>query len=169
MDLLTFVRDISTKIIVAIITFILGALVTKVPSSLDKYRLRRFFGDDFFSDKFKIVYGFFERTDDETKRNVAIYEKIYSDRTKYEVSPSRYWITTPDSVRGVAYFVQEFGVYRKKPFIICSDKEALSHLHEDSSVCIGGPIGNELSKLALDQEGNKSLKFALPPEKRGYA
>ena len=166
MDVTSFINEVSTQLVVAIITFVFGFLISKIPGSLDKYRLRRLLGPDIFSDKFRIVYGMLSRVPDTSLAGVSVYEKFHSNGTRFSLTPPRY-VITPDVVRGLSYFLQEFSRHRKKPFLICTDTEALSHLHDETLFSVGGPLANELSDVILKDENNTFVKFAILQAKPG--
>lgn len=156
-----FVIDIFSQLVVAAITFVLGLAISKIPRSWDNYRLRQLFGEDFFTENFKVVYGVFTRVPQlEKKKPVAAYQKVYSNQTTKELrAPFR--ITTEATLRGLSYFLQEFSKYRKKPFEIRLDEEVLSS-HNSTFMCMGGPLSNEITDLALQDNNNKFLKFVVP-------
>jgi hypothetical protein len=160
MNIVDLLREIAVNGIVAVITFILGLIASKIPMSFTKYRLREFFGNDILTDRFKIVYGMFARIYDRyhpTGKLAPTHQKIYSDNTTFKLlGPS--FILSQDTVRGQSYFLQEFAKYRKHPFGVCTDEEALN-FHNNSFLCIGGPIANEITDIALKEPSNNFYRF----------
>jgi hypothetical protein len=127
----------------------------------DVVELRKFFGNDILTDKFKIVHGTFTRIPYKSQNEAKpIYQKIYGDQTKYEMLPPD-TITTLNTVHALSYFLQEFSKYRERPFTICADSEALSMYHNNTFLSISGPLSNEFTDVALREMGNKFLRFII--------
>jgi hypothetical protein len=129
--------------------------------SKEVVELRKFFGDDILTDKFKIVHGTFTRIPFESQNEAKpIYQKIYRDQTKFQLLPPD-TITTLNTVHALSYFLQEFSKYREQPFTICADNEALSMYHNNTFLSISGPLSNEFTDVALKEMRNKFLTFII--------
>jgi hypothetical protein len=133
----------------------------------DIVELRKFFGNDILTDKFRIVHGTFTRIPYESQDEAKpIYQKIYRNQTKYQMLPPD-TITTLNTVHSLSYFLQEFSKYREQPFTICTDSDALSMYHNNSFLSISGPLSNEFTDVALKETCNKFLRFTIAQEARG--
>lgn len=158
---MNFLIDISTEMIAGTIIFILGFIGAKLPHSVDKYKLRKFFGDALFKNDCSIVYGMLTKIPDENiELKKPLYEKKYHDGKGWKV-PLFSTVTSDGLFQSHSYIVQSLASFRKKSFVILTDKEALKNLNS-TFICLGGSIINELTQWAINEKSNEFLKFSIP-------
>ncbi len=162
MNLIELLQSIYLELIVSAIVFILGYIVSSIPGSINKYRLQQFFGDGTLKNKLRVVYGAYTKIpNNETSQPIMpAYRKKYKNAKTYEIAgPSI--ITTPAALNASSYLLQEFGKYLKTPIRLSTDEEAIA-INDNTFICIGGPITNEVSDIAINDSNNKFLRFSIP-------
>lgn len=154
MKIVEIILSLSIEIIGALLIFLLGILFGRVPNSIKKYKLKRFFGPAIFDDNFQIVYGVFQKS---RELKELLFEKVYHNDQIYK--PSADYKLVPDgTIRSYAYIINELAKYRKRPVGICSDGIAYENL-DKSFLTIGGPLVNELTDIVIKEESNIFFKF----------
>lgn len=168
MKAIDILLNISTEIVAALLIFLLGLLGSKIPRSIIKYKMRKFFGNSFFGDGCKIVYGNISllrslerdlKSSEKRKQNIF---KVYHDKRIRKVPVMEKFITS-EIMRSHSYLIQGFSKFRKKTFEILTDYEAIKNL-DNTYICIGGPIVNEISEWALNERANNFVNFSIPED-----
>lgn len=160
-----YFADIFVNLIAAFVIFVLGFISSKIPRSVERYQLKKFFGNALLTDDFKLVYGVLTRIisesgePDDLKRR---YKKEYHDGRVREFPLIRK-IITDELVRSQSYLIQELAKFRRTPVIICTDDDAFKNLNS-SFLCLGGPIPNEMTEWAINEKGNHFLEFSIPDD-----
>jgi len=160
--------NISTELIAAAVTLILGIVASKMPRSIDKHRLQKFFGNAILlKEDFKIVYGTLSRlpSEDYASENAQIkwqYQKTYHDGRSIKLRAIRN-IITGEVVRSFSYIFHELAKFVNKPVTICTDEDAFKNLN-NTFITFGGPVVNEITEWAINEKTNKFLKFLYPED-----
>lgn len=159
-----FIASVSAELIVAVIIFILGIVVSKAPFYLRKRKFRAFFGDSVISNKFKLVYGMLSQDppseESEARENWFIKE-FYDGTTKKFRATIK--MITNEVVYSSSYIIQELANYLNQTAVYSTDIDAFKNLNE-TFFSVGGPAVNEITKWALDEESNKYFVFSMPED-----
>ena len=156
MRIIELLMSLSIEIIGALIVFLLGFLVSKAPKSIEKYKLKKFFGSSVLSNDFQIIYGTVQRRKARSKQ--IIYEKKYHDGTVYK-SGGTYKIIADGTLRAYSYISHELAKFRKNQIEFFTDEIAYKHFN-NTFIVIGGPLVNELTNIAMNEKSNIFFKFA---------
>jgi hypothetical protein len=161
MDLINILMDVSTELIAGLIIFVLGFVGARIPYSIERYRLRKFFGNAIIKDDCSIIYGALTRIPSvEGKSAERLYEKKYHDGEMRRI-PLFHKIVSDELLRSHAYLVQGLARFRNRPFPLLADEEAFENLNR-TFICLGGPITNDLTAWAISEPSNCFLKFSIP-------
>lgn len=161
MNVIDFITSIFGDLISTLVILILGAVASRIPRSIQRRRLRKFFGNAVHNNDFKIVYGMVTRSQsDASAEKNRILQKTYHDGKTVKVKLGREVITR-EVVRASSYILQELARFRAQPVTIAPDSEVYEDLH-NTFITIGGPVINEITYQALNAETNRFLKFSEP-------
>jgi hypothetical protein len=140
------------------IYFFLGLLWPKF-RILAKPILRLFFGKGAFSDKLKIAHGtIFDSRLLEQDFIGARFVKRYRDGRVIGISGSYGNMMGESEIRASSYILSAISQYRSNPIQVISDQVAIKNL-DATYICLGSPSSNEITELAMKEEGNKFFEF----------
>jgi hypothetical protein len=151
-------ENISAELIAASIAFVLGGLGSRIPRSVDRHRFGGFWGEPMLANDFRVVYGMMSQSPPGEQR----FQKKHHDGRITEFQATRQ-IITQEVIRACSYILQETAKFVNKPVTICTDEDTFNDL-DSTFIAIGGPVVNEITERALNEESNKFLQFSIPDD-----
>lgn len=139
--------------------FLVGLFLPKIPKSIRKYKLRKFWGNGVLGQEFVIAYGALKVSRHHEQDSGRFwYHKIYSDGSLLSITGPRRYIVSDCEVRSSSYIINTLSTYRKEAVPVQDDAAAFPYLNR-TFVAFGSPSSNEISRLILKESENKFLEF----------
>lgn len=153
--------SISTEVIAAIVLLIFGAISSKIPRSIEKHKLRKFFGDDFFGTNLKVVHGHFSLIDADAPPKPRCEKRFYDKKIIQVRGPKEY--AGLSEFRAIAYIYQALSKHQNKLIDLLKDDDAYRNL-DNTFISLGGPMSNQMTRFALKDRNNKFIDYSIPDD-----
>ena len=152
--------NLLNELIAALVIFLLGYYISKIPKSIGNYKLKKFFGNSIFKGNFKIVYGIIRKNIQDEKscdeEALQVYQKKYHDGKTIGME-GYFTIISDRTLQAYSYIIRELAKYTKSVNI---STDEFSNLDLNNSfLTLGGSISNELTYFILNQESNRFFQF----------
>lgn len=154
-----FAADLASSLFAGVLIFFVGFFWPKIPKSIKKFWLRKFWGKGVLGKDLVIAYGALrDSRHREPNAGRFWYDKIHHDGSMVSITGPREHIVSNCEVRSASYLINTLSTYRDKVVPVEDDAMAFRCLNR-SIVALGSPSSNEISRLILRESENEFLEF----------